>query len=65
MSRQRARMLEEMVLAGLARGRQKLHVQTVRPHIAHYHRSPDLLSENEVWSCLPGPHRREMARGTF
>ena len=37
-----------MILAGLAEGTRKLYVQAVRRLAAHYHRSPDLLSEEEV-----------------
>ena len=52
MSAQRARMIEDMILAGLAEGTRKLYVQAVRRLAAHYHRSPDLLSEEEVRSLL-------------
>ena len=48
MSPQRARMIDDMILAGLARGTQKIYIQAVRRLAAHYHRSPDLLSEEEV-----------------
>ena len=54
MSPQRARMIDDMILAGLAEGTQKLYVQAVRRLAAHYHRSPDLLSEEEVRSYLLG-----------
>jgi hypothetical protein len=36
MSPQRARMIEDMILAGFARGTQKLYVQAVRRLTAHY-----------------------------
>jgi hypothetical protein len=65
MSPQRARMIEDMILAGLARGTQKLYVHAVRRLAAHYHRSPDLLSEEEVRSYLLGLRQRGVARGTF
>jgi len=65
MSPQRARMIEDMILAGLAGGTQKLYVQAVRRLAAHYHRSPDLLSEEEVRSYLLGLRQRGVARGTF
>ena len=45
-------MIEDMILAGLAQGTQKLYVQAVRRLTAHYHRSPDLLSEDEVRGYL-------------
>ena len=48
MSPQRTRMIDDMILAGLAEGTQKLYVQAVRRLAAHYHRSPDLLSEDCV-----------------
>jgi integrase/recombinase XerD len=65
MSPQRARMIDSMILAGLAEGTQKLYVQAVRRLAAHYHRPPDLLSEEEVRSYLLGLRRRGVARGTF
>ena len=52
MSPQRARMIDDMILAGLARGTQKIYIQAVRRLAAHYHRSPDLLSEEEVRNYL-------------
>lgn len=36
MSPQRARMIEDMILVGLAQGTQKLYVQAVRRLTAHY-----------------------------
>jgi hypothetical protein len=65
MSPQRARMIEDMILAGLAGGTRKLYVQAVRRLAAHYHRSPDLLSEEEVRSYLLALRQRGVARGTF
>jgi hypothetical protein len=65
MSPQRARMIEDMILAGLAQGTQKLYVQAVRRLTAHYHRSPDLLSEDEVRGYLLDLRQRGVARGTF
>jgi Phage integrase, N-terminal SAM-like domain len=65
MSPQRARMIDDMILAGLAEGTRKLYVQAVRGLAAHYRRSPDFLSEEEVRSYLPGLRQRGMARGTF
>jgi integrase/recombinase XerD len=57
MSPQRARMIDDMILAGLAEGTRKLYVQAVRRLAAHYHRSPDLLSEEEVRNYLLGLRR--------
>ena len=65
MSPQRARMIDDMILAGLAEGTRKLYVQAVRRLAAHYHRSPDLLSEEEVQGYLLGLCQRGVARGTF
>ena len=65
MSPQRARMIEDMTLAGLAAGTQKVYVQAVRRLALHYHRSPDLLSQEEVRSYLLGLRQRGAARGTF
>jgi integrase/recombinase XerD len=65
MSPQRARMLEDMTLAGLARGTQKLYVQAVHRLAAHYHRPPDQLGEGEVRNYLLGLRERGVARGTF
>jgi len=59
------RMIDSMILAGLSEGTQNLYVQAVRRLAAHYHRSPDLLSEDEVRSYLLGLRQRGIARGTF
>jgi hypothetical protein len=60
-----ARMIEDMSLAGLAEGTQKVYAQAVRRLAAHYRRSPDLLSEEEVRGYLLGLRQRGVARGTF
>jgi Phage integrase, N-terminal SAM-like domain len=65
MSPQRVRMIEDMILAGLARGTQKLYVQAVRQLAAHYRRPPDQLGEEEVRAYLLGLRQRGVARGTF
>jgi hypothetical protein len=65
MSPLRMRMIEDMALAGLAGGTQQVYAQAVRRLAAHYHRSPDLLSEEEVRSYLLGLRQRGVARGTF
>ena len=65
MSPQRARMIDDMILAGLAEETRKVYVRAVRQLAAHYHRSPDLLSEEEVRNYLLGLRQRGVARGTF
>src|SRR3954462_6092812 len=44
----RERMIADMTLAGLAAGTQSVYVQAVRSLAAHYRRSPDQLSEDDV-----------------
>jgi Phage integrase, N-terminal SAM-like domain len=58
-------MIEDMQLAGLAAGTQATYVDAVRKLAAHYRRSPDQLSEEEVRSYLVGLRDRGAARGTF
>ena len=58
-------MIDDMTLAGLAPGTQKIYTQAVRRLAAHYRRSPDQLSEEEVRSYLLDLRRRGVARGTF
>jgi hypothetical protein len=65
MSPQRARMIDDMILAGLAEGTRKLYVPAVRQLAAHHRRPPDQLSEDEVRSNLLGSRQRGVARGTF
>jgi hypothetical protein len=65
MSPLRVRMIEDMTLAGLAAGMQKIHIQSVRRLAAHYRRSPDQLSEEEVRVYLLGLRQGGAARGTF
>ena len=65
MSPLRARMTEDMTLAGLAEGTQKIYIQAVRRLAAHYHRSPDALGEEEVRRYLLELRQRGAARGTF
>jgi hypothetical protein len=65
MSPLRVRMIEDMTLAGLAEGTQKIYIQAVRRLAAHYRRSPDQLSEQEVRGYLLGLRQRGVARGTF
>lgn len=65
MSPLRARMIEDMTLAGLAHGTQNLYAQAVRRLAGHYHRSPDLLTEEEVRNYLLNLRQKGVARGTF
>ena len=65
MSPLRMRMIEDMTLAGLAPGTQTVYIQAVRRLAAHYRRSPDQLSEEEVRAYLLGLRQRGAARGTF
>jgi hypothetical protein len=65
MSPLRARMIEDMILAGLAEGTQKHYVRAVRQLTAYYRRTPDQLSEEEVRHYLLHLRQRGVARGTF
>jgi hypothetical protein len=58
-------MIDDMTLAGLALGTQKIYTQAVRRLAAHYRRSPDQLSEEEVRGYLLDVRQRGAARGTF
>ena len=61
----RLRMIEDMRTAGLASGTQALYLDAVRNLAAHYRRSPDELSEEEVRAYLLGLRERGVALGTF
>ena len=65
MSPLRARMIEDMTLAGLAVGTQKIYTHAVSRLAKHYRRSPDQLDEEEVRAYLLGLRQRGVARGTF
>ena len=65
MSPLRRQMIEDMKLAGLSPATQTAYIKAVRGLAAHYHRSPDQLSEQEVRSYLLGMRERGVARGTF
>jgi len=65
MTHLRLRMLEDMELAGYQPRTQETYVKAVYGLAAHYHRSPDLLSEEEVRTYLLGLKTRGVARGTF
>src|SRR5215471_10024894 len=64
MSPLRARMIEDMKLAGLAPTTQEIYLQAVRSLAKHYHRSPELLAEEEVRRYLLDVRERN-ARGSF
>lgn len=65
MSPLRMRMIEDMKLAGLAAGTQATYIDAVRRLAAHYRRSPDQLTEEQVRAYLLGLRERGAARGTF
>jgi hypothetical protein len=61
----RKRMIEDMQLMGLGLRTQTCYVSAVRRLAAHYRRSPDGLSEEEVRAYLIALRDRGVARGTF
>ncbi|MHC4406838.1 MAG: site-specific integrase [Planctomycetota bacterium] len=62
----RRRMIEDMVLAGLAEGTQKRYLTAVAHLARTYHRSPDRISEEEIRRhVLRLRDERGVARGTF
>jgi hypothetical protein len=65
MSPLRVRMIEDMMLAGLAASTRAVYVDAVRKLAAHFRRSPDELSEEEVRSYLVSLRAKGIARGTF
>src|SRR5258708_33640755 len=64
MSPLRARMIEDMKLAGLAATTQQIYLQAVRSLAKHYNRSPELVAEEEVRRYLLDG-RDGNARGSF
>jgi len=59
-------MMDDMRLAGFAQRTRDVYIQAVRRLAAHYMRSPDLLSEEEVRAFLLYLRdERGVARGTF
>lgn len=48
MTELRDRMIQDMQLRGLAAGTQQTYVYAIRELAGHYHRSPDLLSEEDI-----------------
>ena len=65
MSPQRARMIEDMILAGLSQRTQKHYLRAVWQLAKYYRRAPDQLSEAEVRAYLLDLRQRGVARGTF
>ena len=61
----RQRMIEDMRQSGLSARTQQVYIDGVRGLAAHYKRSPDLLTEEEVRSYLLDLRDRGAARGTF
>jgi hypothetical protein len=61
----RMRMIEDMRLRGLGLRTQTCYVSAVRRLAAHYRRSPDKLSVEEVRAYLIALRDRGVARGTF
>ena len=61
----RLQMIEDMKSAGLAAATQTVYIDAVRRLAAHYRRSPDHLSEDEVRRYLLGLRERGVALGTF
>jgi hypothetical protein len=58
-------MTEDMRVAGLAAGTQRIYLDGVRRLARHYRRAPDELSEAEVRTYLLGLRERGVALGTF
>lgn len=61
----RMQMTEDMRVAGLAAGTQRIYLDGVRRLAEHYRRGPDRLSEAEVRAYLLGLRERGVALGTF
>ena len=59
----RARMIEDMKLAGLAAKTQEVYLQAVSALAKHYKKSPELLTEEEVRRYLLDARERN-ARGS-
>jgi hypothetical protein len=64
MSPLRARMIEDMKLAGLATTTQEIYLQAVKSLVKYYNRSPELLAEEEVRRYMLNVRERS-ARGSF
>jgi hypothetical protein len=60
----RARMIEDMKLAGLSATTQEVYLQAVSALVKHHRKSPELLTEEEVRRYLLDVRERK-ARGSF
>jgi len=58
-------MIDDMTLAGLAEGTQKHYTKAVYRLAAHFRRSPDQITEEEVKAYLVELRQTGVARGTF
>jgi hypothetical protein len=58
-------MMDDMMLKGLAASTQKTYLEAVQRLAAHFRRSPDTLSEEDVRGYLIGQRERGIAQGTF
>lgn len=61
----RERMIEDMKLAGLASRTQQTYIYAVRKLADHYRRSPDQLTEDQVFAYILDLQAKGIARGTF
>jgi hypothetical protein len=58
-------LMIDMKLAGLSAATHTIYINAVRGLAAHYRRSPDELSEEEVRAYLLKMREQGAARGTF
>jgi Phage integrase, N-terminal SAM-like domain len=58
-------MIQDMKLPGLAAATHAIYINAVRGLAAHYRRSPDQLSEEEVRAYVLSMREGGAARGTF
>lgn len=66
MTELRKRMIESLQLRGLSEGTQQMYVQAVRHLAEHYHKSPDLITEEELRQYfLYLLHVKNYARGSM
>ena len=66
MTKLRARMVEDMNLAGLSRGTQKVYLRSVALLAERYHAAPDRITEEAVRQYLIDLRDQEgLALGTF
>jgi hypothetical protein len=66
MTKLRRRMVEDMNLAGLSEGTQRVYLRAVSLLVERYHAAPDRITEEEVRQYLIDLRDREgLALGTF